>query len=70
MFCAFVSLTDGAAIHTSLDGARRYFDLDIRLIPVAGYGARFADFKPQRFIGLVFMYEHLNRFFKFVFTCM
>ena len=49
----------------AFDGARRYFDTDMSLLPVAGNGLRFAEFKLQRFIVFVFMFEPLKQFFKF-----
>ena len=53
----------------AFDGARRYFDTDMSLLPVAGHGALFAEFKPQRFMGFVFMFELLKQFFKFDICC-
>ena len=47
------------------DGARRYFDVDMSLMPVAGHFARFAEFRPQHFLGLLFMFDLLKQFFKF-----
>ena len=47
------------------DVARRYFDLDIRLMPVAGHFVRFAEFRLQHFLGLVFMFHLLKQFFNF-----
>ena len=52
------------------DGARRYFDTEISLLSVAGYGTRFAEFNPQRFIGCVFMFELLKRFLNLIFSVM
>jgi hypothetical protein len=40
----------------AFDVGSRYFDTDMSLLPVEGYGARFAEFKPQRFI----QFELLN----------
>ena len=47
------------------DGARRYFDLDMSLNLVAGHFARFAEFRPQPFLGLVFRFDLLKQFFNF-----
>ncbi len=50
---------------STFDGVRRYFDLDMSLMPVAGHFARFAEFRPQHFLGLVFRFDLLKQFFNF-----